>query len=60
MEKNSNKTIAEYNGQSVKETVLYWNITAFPNIKKAMAGDYMCKNEYGVALEAYQLNVVGK
>ena len=60
MEKNSHMTIAEYNGQPVPRTFLYWNITAFPNIKKAMAGDYVCENEYGVALEAYQLNVVGK
>ena len=60
MEKNSNMTIAEYNGQSVNEIFLYWNITAFPNITKAMAGDYVCENEYGVAYQAYQLNVVGK
>ena len=61
MEKNSHMTIAEYNGQPVpKKTSLYWNITAFPKIKKAMAGDYVCANEYGVAPISYQLNVVGK
>ena len=58
--KNPHMTIAEYNGQSVPKTVLYWNITAFPNIAKAMAGDYACENEYGVAHQSYQLNVVGK
>ena len=60
MEKNSHMTIAEYNGQPVPHTFLPWNITAFPNIKKALSGDYVCENEYGVALKAYQLNVVGK
>ena len=60
IEKNSHMTIAEYNGQPVPHTFLPWNITAFPNITKALAGDYVCENEYGVALEGYQLNVVGK
>ena len=60
MEKNSHMIIAEYNGEPVPNMILSWNITAFPNIAKAMAGDYMCKNEYGVAIQAYQLNVVGK
>ena len=53
-------TIAEYNGQPVPKTLLYWNITAFPNITKAMAGDYVCENENGVAQLSYQLTVVGK
>ena len=61
IEKNSHMTISEYNGQRVpKQTTLSWNNTAFPNITKAMAGEYVCQNENGVALEGYQLNVVGK
>ena len=60
MERNSHMTIAEYNGQPVPKTLLYWNITAFPNITKAMAGDYVCENENGVAQLSYQLTVVGK
>ena len=60
MEKNSNVTIAKYNGRRVPHTFLYWNITAFPNIAKAMAGDYVCENDYVMAAEDYQLNVVGK
>ena len=47
--KNSHMTIAEYNGQPVPEkTTLSWNFTGFPNIAKAMAGDYVCENEYGM------------
>ena len=61
MKKNSHMTIAEYKGQPVpKKTILSWNIAAFPNITKAMAGDYVCENEYGVSPISYQLNVVGK
>ena len=61
MEKNSHMTISEYNGQPVpKQTSFYWNITALPNITKAMAGDYVCENENGMAIQVYQLNVVGK
>ena len=52
--------ISEYKGQPVPRIVLYWNSTAFPNITKAMAGDYVCQNEYGMAQQSYQLNVVGK
>ena len=61
MEENSHMTIAEYKGQPIpKMTFLSWNITAFPNITKAMAGDYVCQNENGVGSVSYQLNVVGK
>ena len=53
--------ISEYKGQPVPtNTLLFWNDTAFPNITKAMAGDYVCENEYGMAEQSYQLNVVGK
>ena len=60
MKENSNIPISEYNGKPVERTYLYWNNTAFPNITRAMAGDYVCENEYGVANQSYQLNVVGK
>ena len=61
VKKNSHMTIAEYKGQPVpKKTILSWNIAAFPNITKAMAGDYVCENDYGVSPISYQLNVVGK
>ena len=60
MEKNSNVTIAKYNGRRVPHTIVSWNITAFPNIAKAMAGDYVCENDYVMAIDPYQLNVVGK
>ena len=56
----SSRPISEYKGQPVPRTYLFWNDTAFPNITKVMAGDYVCENEYGVAYEVYQLNVVGK
>ena len=52
--------ISEYKGQPGPRTNLFWNDTAFPNITKAMAGDYVCENEYGMAQQSYQLNVVGK
>ena len=58
--KNSSIPISEYKGQRVPLIFLYWNTTAFPNITKAMAGDYVCENEYGMAQQSYQLNVVGK
>ena len=60
MKKNSSIPISEYKGQAVVRTYLSWNNTAFPNITKAMAGDYVCENEYGMAQQSYQLNVVGK
>ena len=60
MKRNSIIPISEYKGQPVPRTYLSWNNTAFPSITKAMAGDYVCENEYGVAIEAYKLNVVGK
>ena len=56
----SSRPISEYKGQPVPRTYLFWNDTAFPNITKAMAGDYVCENEYGMAEQSYQLNVVGK
>ena len=58
--KNSSITISEYNGRPVPRTYLYWNSTAFPIITKALAGDYVCENEYGMSEQSYQLNVVGK
>ena len=58
--KNSNIPISEYKGQPVPRTYVSWNTIAFPNITKAMAGDYVCENEYGMADQSYQLNVVGK
>ena len=58
--KNSDIPISEYNGQRVPRTYLSWNAIAFPNITKAMAGDYVCENEYGMSQHSYQLNVVGK
>ena len=61
MKKNSNMSISEYKGRSVPtNTFLEWNTTGFPNITKAMAGDYVCENEHGMAEQSYQLNVVGK
>ena len=58
--KSSSIPISEYKGRPVPGTFLLWNITAFPYITKAMAGDYVCENEYGMAQKSYQLNVVGK
>ena len=60
MKKNSSIPISEYKGQPILYTYLPWNNTAFPNITKAMAGDYVCMNEYGMSPQSYQLNVVGK
>ena len=60
MKKNSSIPISEYKGQPVPRTYLFWNDTAFPSITKAMAGNYVCENEYGVSVQAYQLYVVGK
>ena len=60
MKKNSSISISEYKGPRVPRMFLFWNTTAFPNITKAMAGDYVCENEYGMAQQSYQLNVVGK
>ena len=60
MKMNPNISISEYKGQPEPRTYVPWNITAFPNITKAMAGDYVCENEYGMAQQSYQLNVVGK
>ena len=60
MKKNSSIPISEFNGKPVRRMQLPWNNTAFPNITKAMAGVYVCENEYGMAEESYQLNVVGK
>ena len=60
MKKNSSIPISEYNGQPVPRTYLPWNDTAFLNITTALAGEYVCENEYGMAQESYQLNVVGK
>ena len=60
MKRNSSIAISEYKGKPVPRTYLYWNKTAFPSITKAMAGDYVCENEYGMAEQSYQLNVVGK
>ena len=57
---NSNISISEYKGPHVHNTFVYWNDTAFPNITKAMAGDYVCENEHGMSQQSYQLNVVGK
>ena len=58
--KNSDIPISEYKGPRVPRTYLSWNNTAFPNMTKALAGDYVCENEYGVGNQSYQLNVVGK
>ena len=60
IKKNSSVPISEYKGQPVPRTFLLWNITAFPYITKAMAGDYVCENEYGMSQQSYHLNVVGK
>ena len=60
MKKNSNKPISEYKEQPVPRTYLSWNTTAFPYITKAIAGEYVCENEYGMSKQSYQLNVVGK
>ena len=49
MKMNPNVTVAEYIGRVVPRTYLSWNSTAFPNITKAMAGEYVCENEYGKA-----------
>ena len=58
--RNSHISIAEYNGRPIRRTYVSWNITGFPSITKAMAGDYVCENEYGLSERSYQLNVVGK
>ena len=60
MKRNSSIAISEYKGKPVPRTYLFWNKTAFPSITKAMAGDYVCENEYGMSHQSYQLNVVGK
>ena len=61
MKNNSNISISEYKEPPVPtNTRLEWNDTAFPNITKAMAGDNVCQNEYGMAQQSYQLHVVGK
>ena len=44
-----NICVAEYSGRVVPRTYLLWNSTAFPNITKALASDYVCENEYRMA-----------
>ena len=60
MKNNSNISISEYKGPRVDNTFVNWNNIAFPNITKAMAGDYVCENEHGMSQQSYRLNVVGK
>ena len=59
MQKNSSVWISEYNGLATSRTFLEWNTSAFPNIIKDLAGDYVCQNEHGISTQSYKLNIVG-
>ena len=52
--------IIKQHGMYKKPTSITWNTSAFSNLSLSLAGRYICKNQAGVAVKKYNLNVVGK